>query len=261
MLHLSVFFFIILIAVIARHIHTLSTSGAIAAVLVGNLIYLGFGVSGLVVLGVFFSTSSFLSFFKKRKKFEMEDKLEKGSRRDWLQVLANGGVAGICGFIFSVTHDQVWVIAFLTSLACATGDTWSSEIGPLSKYQPISVKTFKHVAAGTSGAISVLGTVWAILGVLLITIVGMFLLSLSLQMACFIFIFGILGNGIDTYIGAFLQRRYRCIVCSMVIEKNIHCENRANKLGGYSFMTNDAVNFLATLVSPLLAVIIYHFVL
>jgi uncharacterized protein (TIGR00297 family) len=258
MFHILVLFFILLAAIVARLLHTLSNSGTIAAFLVGALIYLGFGSSGLSILGVFFGTSSYLSYYKKQQKHQMEEKLEKGSRRDWLQVFANGGIAAVCGLIYYVTNDKIWVMAFLTSLACATGDTWSSEIGPLSKTRPISVKSFRYVSAGTSGAISALGTVSAMLGVLLITLIGVSLFSISVKMACFILLFGILGNGVDTYLGAYVQRRYQCIICSLEIEKTVHCGKRAKKIGGFSLLTNDGVNFFATFISPLFAILIYQ---
>jgi uncharacterized protein (TIGR00297 family) len=259
--HIAVFIIIIFISALAYRLHSLSKSGAFAAIIVGMSIYVGVEMEGLILLGIFFGTSSLLSFYKSHQKKSIEEKLEKGSQRDWVQVLANGGIAAICSIFFFFTDDLLWLIAFLTSIASATGDTWSSEIGPLSKRPPRSVRHFKVVEPGTSGAISVLGTITAIIGVLLITVSGLLLLPITIKMAWIIFTFGILGNGIDTFLGAFYQRSYRCEVCSMLTEKQYHCDNRTLKLSGWSFLNNDGVNLLSSFISPLVSILTYHFLL
>jgi uncharacterized protein (TIGR00297 family) len=249
---------IVMAALIAEKGKSLSKSGAIAAVFVGTLIYLGFKIEGLIILGVFFGTSSFWSSYKSQLKKKLEDKLEKGSQRDWVQVAANGGCAAIFSLFYFLTNDLLWVIAFLTSIASATGDTWSSEIGPLSKRSPLSVKSFKVVEAGTSGAVSIIGTLSAILGVCFITLVGIFLLPITEKMAWIIFVFGILGNGIDTYLGAHVQRTYQCVICSFETEKPYHCEEKARKISGSALLNNDGVNFLSSALAPILAILTYQ---
>lgn len=258
--HLVVIITIIILSLVANRVRSLSTSGALAAILVGTFIYMGFEEEGLIILGIFFSTSSFWSSYKKQQKKQLEEKLEKGSRRDWLQVFANGGVAAICSLLFYFTHDLLWGMAFLTTIASAMGDTWSSEIGPLSKRPPFSVKTFKVVEAGTSGAISSLGTMSAILGVGVITMMGILLLPITGEMAWIIFVFGILGNGIDTYLGAYVQRTYQCTKCSLEIEKSFHCGVKARKLGGLSLLNNDGVNFFSSLLAPVLAILAFQLI-
>jgi uncharacterized protein (TIGR00297 family) len=253
-----VIFFIIIMSIVANKGNSLSKSGAIAAIVVGTLIYLGLSAEGLLILGTFFCTSSFWSSYKSKLKKDLEEKLEKGSNRDWIQVFANGGIAALCSVIYYFTNDFIWVMAFLTSIASATGDTWSSEIGPLSKRAPLSVKSFKIVEAGTSGAISILGTISAIFGVGVITLVGVFLFPITAKMAWIIFIYGILGNGIDTFLGAYFQRTYRCVVCSLETEKPFHCKQKARKIRGSALLNNDGVNFLAGLLSPVLAVLTYQ---
>ena len=81
-----------LIAVLAWRAHTLSTSGAWAAALTGGLI---FGLGGwpwAVLLMTFFVSSSLLSRLFRKRKIALDEKFSKGSRRDWGQVLANGGL-------------------------------------------------------------------------------------------------------------------------------------------------------------------------
>jgi uncharacterized protein (TIGR00297 family) len=132
---------------------SLSSSGAIAAVVVGVAVYFGFGFKGLFLLGLFFATSSFWSKYKSSAKKEIEEKLAKGATRDWRQVLANGGSAALLSIIYFFQQDMIWLIGFIVCLASSNSDTWASEIGTLSKRKPVYIRTFKPIEKGTSGAI------------------------------------------------------------------------------------------------------------
>jgi uncharacterized protein (TIGR00297 family) len=257
MLDIGILTFIIIFSFIAYKLNSLTASGAIAATLVGSTVYLGLGIDGFIILGTFFVSSSLISFLKNRQKEGIEETLEKGSRRDYVQVMANGGIAAICCLFFIFSKDIIWIIAYLTSLSSATGDTWSSEMGPLSKHQPISVKNFKKVQPGTSGAVSLLGTFSALAGVGLITVLGYLIFPITWKMAWIIFFYGIVGNGIDTFLGAFLQRTFRCPTCHMMTEKTYHCETKTKMVSGISFMNNDAVNFLSSFIAPVFSVLTY----
>lgn len=252
---------ICLICVVAYAAKMLSVSGAVAAVIVGVCIFWGLDLSGLILLGSFFGTSSLLSIYKSKSKAALEEKLEKGSRRDWLQVIANGGIGALASLLYYSTNDPIWVLAFLTSIASATGDTWSSEIGPLSKSRPILVRSLKRVEPGTSGAISLLGTIGALAGILFIVICGYIFMSITIEMALIILFFGIVGNAIDTLLGAFLQRTYCCEICSIETEKRIHCEMKTKKVRGLSFLNNDGVNLLSSLLAPLFSLLTYPLIL
>ena len=52
----------------------------------------------------------------------------------------------------------------ISHYAAANADTWSSELGILSKSPPFLITTFKPVPPGTNGAISILGLLAAIAG-------------------------------------------------------------------------------------------------
>lgn len=229
----------------------LTKSGTFAATVVGISIALGFGWEGLIVLGLFFSTSSIWSKFKHEFKRRIEQKHAKGSRRDWQQVLANGGIAAVSSLLYFYDPHSIWQLAFLISIASANSDTWASEVGTLSKRRPFFIRTFKRAEKGTSGAVSPLGSFAGFMGAFIIAIVATLLFNLNGYYLSFILFYGFLGNLIDTILGAFLQASYLCPNCSIETEKRIHCGKPSILVRGISFINNDAVNFLSGLLATI----------
>ncbi len=236
-------------------VKSLTNSGAIAAFITGLGVFSGFGVKGLLLLGTFFATSSMWSKFKSSYKSKIEEKLAKGARRDWLQVMANGGTAVLFSLMYYFDHNNIWLIGFAVSIASANSDTWASEIGSLSKHDPLFIRTFKRVDKGTSGAISLLGSTAAFGGSLLIAMMSFWLFSLSIGECLLILLFGYLGNVIDTLFGAFFQRAYVCPQCGVKTEKKQHCGHLTTKIKGLQFIDNDMVNFLSGFFASWLALL------
>jgi len=248
--------FLLVLCVMAYVLRALTATGAFAALITGLLVYLGFDVAGLILLGAFFVTSSFWSEFKRSAKKSMEEKLAKGATRDWRQVAANGGAAAIFSLLYSMNQDITWFIGFAVCLASSNSDTWASEIGSLSRKKPFFIRTFKRVDRGTSGAVSVLGTVAALAGSSLIALLSYWLFDVNPMVAFLIFIFGWGGNIIDTIIGAYYQQLFVCQKCGLETERHFHCQLPASRIKGFAFIDNDMVNFLSGLIASVLAIII-----
>jgi uncharacterized protein (TIGR00297 family) len=234
-------------------VRSLSASGAVAAIFVGIAIYLGFDIKGLILLGVFFASSTYWSKYKSLAKKEMEERLEKGARRDWRQVVANGGTAALFSIFYYFESSIVLLVGFTVALASANSDTWASEIGSLSKKKPIYIRTFRRVEKGTSGAMSILGSTAALLGALLVALVSFLLFPLNIYHLFIVFLFGFIGNIIDTLFGAFYQKVYTCSKCGIETEKKNHCQRPTVRIKGYRLVDNDMVNFLSGLIAALLA--------
>lgn len=251
---------IILTCFLGYKLKALSANGAFAALIVGLAVNIGFGVNGLFLLGVFFVSSSLCSKFKNIEKNMVEEKLAKGSTRDWRQVAANGGTAAIFGLIHFFHDNLYWQIAFAVSIASANSDTWASEIGTLSKRKPISIRTLRPMEKGTSGAVSLLGTGAAILGSFLISLLCYWLFQITIFDCFIIFLFGFLGNMIDTLFGAFYQQVYICKKCGIETEKRFHCQMPTHRIKGYRFVDNDMVNFLSGLLAALAALVMVYLI-
>ncbi|WP_409301683.1 DUF92 domain-containing protein [Peribacillus sp. SCS-155] len=236
---------------------SLSKSGAIATVLIGFAVAVGFGLKGLLLLGIFFLSSSFWSKFKSSQKKHVEEKLEKGDSRDWTQVFANGGVAGAVSFIYYFYPSDIFLMMFLAAIASANSDTWASEIGVLSRRQPVYILSLRTVDKGTSGAVSLLGSIAAILAALLIGISSIIFFDLTISWLILVTIFGFLGNLFDTVLGALYQAKYKCNACGIETEKQLHCGRPTMLIKGTKLLNNDLVNALSIFLASLLAAAVY----
>lgn len=187
----------------------------------------------------------------------IEEKHAKGSQRDFQQVLANGGMAAIISVLYGVFQVESLLIAFCVFIATSNSDTWASEIGSLSKNRPYSVRSFSVVEKGTSGAVSLLGTMAAIMGALIIAFSSYVIFHLELYELWVIFLFGFIGNVIDTFLGAYVQALYRCSVCGVETEKTVHCHRGTTLIRGGKFFNNDFVNFVSGF-APAIAVLFMY---
>ncbi|WP_066064239.1 DUF92 domain-containing protein [Neobacillus soli] len=258
---LLIFIAILLTGLAGYFLKSLTASGAFAAILVGLAVNLGFGVKGLFLLGAFFASSSIWSKYKSSVKNKIEEKLAKGATRDWRQVAANGGAAGLFSILYYFYNDSTWILAFAICLASANSDTWASEIGSLSRKDPIFIGSFKRIEKGTSGAISLLGSMAALAGALLISLSSFWLFHLGFFDSTLIFLFGYLGNVIDTLLGAFYQQVYVCEQCGIKTEKKNHCQMRTIQIKGSAFIDNDMVNLLSGFLAAIIAIVFIHLVM
>jgi len=245
------------LAAAAWRLRLLAPSGALAAILLGGLTFGLGGLPAAIVLVAFFASSSALTrLFSKRKKVFAKT-FSKGGRRDWVQVLANGGPALLAlglGAADWLPQAVAWP-AFAAALAGATADTWATELGVLSPGQPQLITTGRRVPKGTSGGVSLVGSLAAAAGALLIALVAglagagfmhpSFLLSVLLA--------GVLGSYFDSLIGATVQAIYYCPDCKKETEQHpLHsCGAPTTLRRGWAWMSNDWVNFLSGLFSIL----------
>jgi Raf kinase inhibitor-like YbhB/YbcL family protein/uncharacterized protein (TIGR00297 family) len=258
---------IILAAIIALAAYlakSLCWSGAVAAFILGSVI---FGIGGLtwsILLLAFFLSSSVLSRLFKKRKLAVEEKFSKGSRRDAGQVAANGAVAGILTILFPLLGNPGWVwAAFAGTLAAVNADTWATELGVLSKASPRLITTGKVVEPGTSGGISITGTLATLGGAIFIAIPAVVFKPPSLSFTVennFLFfliisISGLTGSLIDSLLGATLQAIYFCKTCRKQTEKHpLHsCGNPTEIVRGISWLNNDWVNAFCGFAGAILA--------
>lgn len=242
----------------------LNQSGAVATFILAVIIF-GFGSwKWSIPILVFFISSSLLSKIGKKRKTVLKDVFEKGSRRDYAQVLANGGVAGLMMilYIFLKNPELYWF--YLAAIAAATADTWATEIGTLSKQPPLLITNFKKVPVGTSGGITFFGISGAIFGAFILSASGWIYLTNPQSQTIIILLIsasGFAGSIVDSLLGATIQIKFRCPSCSQVTEKRIHCGGASTQaVTGIKWMTNDVLNFLNTISAVIFLYILMKFI-
>lgn len=253
----------VLIGYGAYRLGALSGSGAIAAAVVGGVIFGFGGLSWAVLLLLFFISSSLLSRAYARRKKTMKEKFAKGSRRDYGQVLANGGLAAVLALSHWLAPDQVWLwIAFAGCMAAVNADTWGTELGVLSPAPPRLITNGKVVPGGTSGGVTLIGYLASLAGAGTIGVAAaLFTPAMpGMEVVFFVIFGGLAGATIDSILGATVQGVYYCPSCEKETESYPahHCGTETTQLRGWRWLNNDLVNLVCSLVGAGVAVIVWQ---
>jgi len=249
------------IAYTAYRKKSLTLDGSIGATFMGTIMYATSGIFGSIMMVAFFISASLLSHFKKNEKKIVAKQFDKTGRRDVLQVFANGGVGLIHSILYYLTNNPSYLVFLGISFAAANADTWATELGILNKKNPLSLRTFKRVAKGTSGAVSLFGTLSAFIGSMLIGIfatLGFSFLNIGELSFEYIKAFqlvtlgGFIGSLIDSILGATVQGVYYSEELKGETEKKDYNGKPNLLIRGLSFVNNDLVNFLSIGISSIL---------
>ena len=135
------------------------------------------------------------------------------------------GVAA--AFAYHLSGDPLFLVATSAAFATAAFDTVSGELGQLFPGRPLSLLSFKRVAVGESGAVSLGGTLSGLVAAALVLLgpwlgagLGPGLIAAALAGA-------FLGALAESYLSLLLERR--------------------------GFLDNEELNFLNTLIGAVLA--------
>ncbi len=234
------------VGVIAYSKRSLNLSGVLSALVIGTLLYGFVGWFSFLMLMVFFVSSSVLSKLNPDKT---------SSRRTAIQVLANGGVVGVLAVVYGFNQDPLIYILILTSIAISASDTWSSEIGRLSKKLPTLIFTNKQVPKGISGGVTALGFFASFLAALLFS--SLSLIVVGYVDAFIIFVFALIGSTLDSCLGI-IQVKYKDTETDVLTEK---VSDSTVYFSGFKWLDNNLVNFLANLGAVfLLFILVYVFI-
>jgi uncharacterized protein (TIGR00297 family) len=242
----------------------LACSGVAATTLVGSLI---FGVVGwhwgIVFLLYALSVSAWW-------RYNLSRNPNRGagiSRRPglilgWNEVLASTSWAAVLALLhlFSSQTNAI-LAAYVGALATMTGDSWATDVGMLSVRPPRLITSGRRVLAGTPGGISALGTVgivgaaWMVGFVTLLSMVIKVGLEPSpwdrawLWLPFAATVGGLVGCLVDSLLGAAAQAMFYCEYCQQESEERVHtCGKEAQKQRGWTWLTNNGVNWLSSVV-------------
>ena len=229
---LLVFFILVLGMYYSVRTNKMTFAGSLSGGLLGMLLFLGAGFTGLAQLGFFFLAGSFVTAWRINDKVRLGLAEENKGRRTASQAWANAGVAGLLGLgsWLALLNPGLGAIMIAASFAAATSDTFSSELGNIYGRNYYNVLTLQPDTRGLNGVISLEGTLFGILGSTFIA----FIYSIGYGWGwetSWIILAGVMGNLADSWLGATWERK--------------------------QYVSNDAVNFLNTLVGALVAGFFY----
>lgn len=246
-----------IIAASAYRLRWLARSGAIAATAAGTIATAaGFGWAAVLVV-YFVAASAMSRLGAEAKALRSRGTVAKHGARDWVQVLANGGVFTALAGAESLFPNPAWRWAAAGSLAAAAADTWATEIGILYGGQPRSIISGTIVLPGESGGVTLVGTLAAAVGA---AFVGGSAVAVGWPAGAALaaVVGGLAGAVGDSLLGAVVQDRRWCPVCEVRTELSVHtCGTATEHRGGVAWIGNDAVNALSTMIGGMMGLVLY----
>ncbi len=214
----------------------LDFGGTIAAVLMGIIIILFADIQRLTLLVIFLVLGVSATKYRYSYKKLIDVAESKHGRRNYVNVIANGIVPTAFAVLWYFTDDpfvgDLLKVGYIAAVASITADTLSSEIGVLSRSDPILVTSLKRVEKGANGGISLLGEGAGVLGTIIIGL--------------FAYAFGILDD-------------FTLVILTAVIGGSIgfHFDSLMGAtLEGRIFISNATVNFVSAIVGSLAGLIV-----
>ena len=228
---------------IAYKLKALTLDGFFGGLVMGFIITLIGSYYYLMPLAIFFILSSLLSKILRNASFYRT----KGSERDIVQVYANGGIALFICIIDHFHNEPLFLYLFFSSVSAAMGDTWATEFGKLSKHKPLSIISLRSIDHGLSGGITRIGTLGSLMGSCIIGFTVWCIMPIPSKITYGIILSGFLAALFDSILGATIQGKYED-QNGMIIENK---ETNAILISGYSWINNDTVNLLNTIIAPI----------
>ena len=219
-------FVLLLLSGLTVQTRLLNKPAAASGALIAWMIWLGTGLTGLVMLAVFFIAGAGATRWSRFKRKGTTENFGKKADRSAIQVWANVGLAALAGITaFFFPEAKVYcllVVAAILSAACS--DTLSSELGTLYGRRFYNFLSGQPDQRGADGVVSLEGLGIGWMASMVMAMVYGLLQTFTVEVL-WIAMAGFLGNLADSFLGAALQRR--------------------------GILNNDWVNFLNTLIAAI----------
>ncbi len=208
--------------------HKLTLAAALTGGAIALAVFAGAGFTGIAEMALFFILGTAATSWKATVKEQLGAAEKNKGRRTAGQVIANAGVAGITGCLAWLFpgHQELFRLMMAASLASATADTLSSELGMVYGRRFYNILTLRRDSKGLNGVISAEGTLLGIAGAIIIGLCYVIGVDWNTGFI-WIVIAGTAGNITDSLLGASLERR--------------------------QYLGNNAVNFLNTAIAAIVA--------
>lgn len=188
---------------------------------------------------------------KTEKIFSSMNK-EYGARNE-RQLIANCLTAVVAVAAYGITKSEMFLVAYFATIAETFGDSAASDVGVLSKAEPLDICTFKPVPRGVSGGVSALGTGAALVICLYSGAIYLCVYGADLHGLLIILVSSFAGIMLDSVLGSKFQAQYQCGVCAKRTEQERHCQMPTKLVKGSRSLDNTRVNLICNVFSCVLA--------
>ena len=229
--------------------------GSIMAAFIGASFYYIASTLICIYCASLYVVLTVIAIIKKRKGISESEIVKKTKSKDIKQVLANGLTSLIFLYLYMWLKNPQFLTICLITYTNSFIDSIASDVGCMSSKLPYDIFKRKTVKTGTSGGISALGTVSALISSILFSCIIGFITN-SWKVAIVAPIIMMICCFFDTLLGSLLQVKYIC-ECGLITEKEFHCGKKLAKYSGYRFFNNDSVNFICSLICGLISLIFF----
>lgn len=219
----------LLVAFAGYRARTVTLSGTIVGAILGTAIFIFAGPAGWGLLLLCFAVAVVTSRMGLTRKRALGIAEEKGGRRGGGNAFANTGVASIAAAMSVLTyaHEDAR-LAFVAALVAGASDTVASEIGKAWGRRTFLLTTGRRVVPGTSGAMSLEGTIAGVVSAAALALVAYALDLIILSHVALVVAAATAGALVESALGATLEAR--------------------------GVLNNDMLNFINTAVAAVVAV-------
>jgi len=212
------------IAFIAYVARAVDRSGATVGVLLATVLYAYAGWPGLVMLGGLMVVGTGVTQLAYTRKEVLGVAEGRGGRRGIGSVVANAG-AGVTFAILAVVtpYSEAFTIAMVAAFATALFDTTATELGQAFARRQVLITTWRAVPEGTTGGVSVLGTLSGVGGATVLAALGWAMGLISGAAVLAVVLGAFFGSTLESFLGATMGKGSR---------SDHHLRNLANTVAG-----------------------------
>ena len=171
------------------------------------LVILFAGLSWFILLLAFYLLGGAFTRYGYSQKHRLGIAQSHGGRRGYKNVYSNSLVPLALAVCYGVYGNDVFIFAFIASVATANGDTLASEIGETSRSKPRMITTLKETEPGVDGGVTPLGEAASLAGAVIIGLLATGMGMAGVSGIVVAAIGGFLGTNFDSLLGATLQSR------------------------------------------------------
>ena len=199
-------------------------SGATVGVLLATVLYAYAGWPGLVMLGGLMVVGTGVTQWAYTRKEVLGVAEGRGGRRGIGSVVANAG-AGVAFAILAVVtpYYEAFTIAMVAAFATALFDTTATELGQAFARRQVLITTWRAVPEGTTGGVSVLGTLSGVGGATVLAVLAWAMGLISGAAVLAVVLGAFFGSTLESFLGATMGKGSR---------SDHHLRNLVNTVAG-----------------------------